>query len=37
MPIGGVEMVLGVEWLESLGTISLNLDELLIKFKEDGQ
>jgi len=37
IPIGGVDMVLRVQWLKLIGTISLNLDELFIGFKENGQ
>jgi hypothetical protein len=32
MPMGGVDVVLGVQWLQSLGTIAFNFQELLIKF-----
>ena len=32
IPFGGVDVVLGVQWLQSLGTISFNFQELLMKF-----
>ena len=32
IPMGGVDVVLGVQWLQSLGTISFNFQELFMKF-----
>ena len=32
IPIGGVDVVLGVQWLQSLGTIAFNFQELFMKF-----
>eukprot|EP00253_Pinus_taeda_P015188 PITA_15188 len=32
IPMGGVDVVLGVQWLQSLGTIAFNFQELFIKF-----
>ena len=32
IPMGGVDVVLGVEWLQSLGTIAFNIQELCLNF-----
>ena len=32
IPMGGVDVVLGVQWLQSLGTIALNFQGLFLKF-----
>jgi hypothetical protein len=32
IPMGGVDVVLGVKWLQSLGMISFNFQELFMKF-----
>ena len=32
IPMGGVDVVLGVQWIQSLGTIDFNLQELILKF-----
>ena len=32
IPMGGADVVLGVQWLQSLGTIAFNFQELLLKF-----
>ena len=37
IPMGGVDVVLGVQWLKLLGTFSMNLDELFIRFKVEGR
>ena len=37
MAIRGVDIVLGAQWLETLGTIILNLQEQFIKFYENGR
>ena len=37
MSIGGVDIVLGAQWLETLGTVGLNLQEQFIKFYENGR
>ena len=29
---GGADVVLGVQWLQSLGTIAFNFQEILLKF-----
>eukprot|EP00253_Pinus_taeda_P002639 PITA_02639 len=37
VPLGGVDVVLGVQWLRSLGTCSANHIKQFIKFKWDGR
>ena len=37
IPMGGVDVVLGVQWLQSLGTIAFNFQELFLKFFSEGQ
>eukprot|EP00253_Pinus_taeda_P016155 PITA_16155 len=37
IPMGGVDVVLGVQWLQSLGTIAFNFQELFIKFYAQGK
>ena len=37
IPMGGVDVVLGVQWLESLGTVAFNFLELFMKFTSDGK
>lgn len=37
MPIGGVDIVLGAQWLATLGTVGLNLQEKFIRFYENGK
>ena len=32
IPMGGADVVLGVQWLQSLGTIAFNFQELFLKF-----
>ena len=32
IPMGGVDVVLGVQWLQSLGTMDFNFQEILMKF-----
>jgi hypothetical protein len=32
IPMGGADVVLGIQWLQSLGTMAFNLQELLMKF-----
>ena len=32
IPMGGDDVVLGVQWLESLGTVDFNFQKLLLKF-----
>jgi hypothetical protein len=35
--IGGVDVVLGVEWLQSLATMALNFQYLFMRFSSDGK
>ena len=37
MPMGCVDVVLGVQWLQSLGTIAFNFPELFMKFYLEGK
>lgn len=37
MELGGTEMVLGMDWLASLGNIEANFKQLVIKWNEGGQ
>ena len=32
IPMGGVDVVLGVQWLQSLGTVAFNFQELFLNF-----
>ena len=32
IPIGGVDVILGVQWLQCLGTIAFNFQEIFLKF-----
>ena len=36
IPIGGADVVLGIEWLQSLGTMDFNFQELFMKFSLEG-
>jgi hypothetical protein len=36
VPIGGVNVVLGIQWLRTLGTISINYNELFMRFELEG-
>jgi len=37
IPMGGADVVLGVQWLQSLGTIAFNFQELFIRFSTEGK
>ena len=37
IPMGGVDFVLGVQWLPSLGTISFDFQELFLNFFSEGK
>ena len=37
IPIGGANFVLGVQWLQSLGTIAFNFQELFLNFFWEGK
>jgi len=37
IPMGGVDVVLGVQWLQSLGTIAFNFQKLFMKFSFEGK
>ena len=32
IPMGGADVVLGVQWLQSLGTVAFNFQELFLNF-----
>ena len=37
IPMGGADIVLGVKWLQYLGTIAFNFQELFLKFFSEGK
>ena len=37
IPMGGADVLLGVQWLQSLGTIDFNFQELFLKFFWEGK
>ena len=37
IPMRGVDVVLGVQWLQSLGTVAFNFQELFLKFFLEGK
>ena len=37
IPMGGVDVVLRIQWLQSLGTMSFNFQELFMKFSFEGK
>ena len=37
IPMGGVDVVLGVQWLQSLGTVAFNFQELFLKLFPEGK
>ena len=37
IPMGGFDVVLGVQWLQSLGTVAFNFQKLFMKFSWEGK
>jgi hypothetical protein len=37
IPMGGDDVVLGIQWLQSLGTVAFNFQELFMKFSLEGK
>jgi hypothetical protein len=37
IPMGGVDVVLGIQWLQSLGKVAFNFQELFMKFLLEGK
>jgi hypothetical protein len=37
IPMGGADVVLGIKWLQSLGTMDFNFQELFMKFSLEGK
>ena len=37
IPMGGVDVVLGIQWLQSLGTMAFNFQEIFMKFSLGGK
>jgi hypothetical protein len=37
IPMGGVNVVLGIQWLQSLGIVDFNFQELFMKFSLEGK
>ena len=37
IPMGGVDVVLGVHWLQSLGMVAFNCQEIFLKFFSKGK
>ena len=37
IPMDGADVVLGVEWQQSLGTIAFNFQEIFMKFSSKGK
>jgi hypothetical protein len=37
IPMGGVDVVLGVQWLQSLRTVAFNFQEIFMKFSMEGR
>jgi hypothetical protein len=36
-PMGGADVVLGIQWLQSLATMAFNFQELFMKFSLEGK
>ena len=37
IPMGDVDVVLGVQWLQSLGTVAFNFQEIFLNFLSKGK
>jgi len=37
IPMGGVDVILGVQWLQFLGTITCNFQDFFLKFLSEGK
>jgi hypothetical protein len=37
IPMGGVDVLLGIQWLQSLGIVDFNFQELFMKFSLEGK
>ena len=37
IPMGGVDVVLGVQWLQSLGTVAFNYQDIFLNFFTEGK
>jgi hypothetical protein len=37
IPMGGADVVLGIQWLQSLRTMAFNFQELFMKFSLEGK
>ena len=37
IPMGGADVTLGVQWLQSLGTMNFNFQKLFLKFSREGK
>jgi hypothetical protein len=37
IPMGGADVVLGIQWLQSLGTMAFKFEELFMKFSLEGK
>ena len=37
IPMGGADVVLGVQWLQSLGTVAFNFQKKIMKFSWEGK